>query len=104
MDAKKVDQGEVDADAAKRVQVVDAGVVSARARLQQFSQDRYLVDQLVRARHVAGLSQREVAHLMRVRQSMVSRIERGVYVDSLDLLSAYANAVGARIIHTVVTQ
>lgn len=54
-----------------------------------------VVDQLLRARTRAGLTQDAVAELMGTTKSAVSRLESaGKHVPSLSSLKRYANAVG----------
>jgi DNA-binding XRE family transcriptional regulator len=55
-----------------------------------------LVDEMMRARAEAGLTQADVAKLMGTKQSAVSQIESGGNI-SLKRLQAYAKAVGREV-------
>ncbi|GAA1896925.1 hypothetical protein GCM10009716_03700 [Streptomyces sodiiphilus] len=51
--------------------------------------------ELAQLRKAAGLTQAEVASVLKVSQARVSQIEHG-RIDSLEMLGAYAAALGAR--------
>ena len=66
--------------------------------LRQAAQHRRTVlDELVGARHRAGLSQTQVAAAMGTSQSVVGRLEGGGVDVRLSTLQRYASAVGHRL-------
>lgn len=58
---------------------------------------RLLLHELARARHAAGLTQTEVAALMKTSASTVARLERGEMNPTISTLQRFATAVGRRI-------
>lgn len=64
----------------------------------ELEEEFLLIAELIRARKIAGKSQKEVAKVMHTSPSAVSRLEAGFgkirHSPSLDTLRRYANAVG----------
>ncbi|MFF3226163.1 helix-turn-helix domain-containing protein [Nocardia suismassiliense] len=56
---------------------------------------------LVQARHDSGLSQTDVAELLGVNKSAISRFERADSNPTLSMIRHYAHAIGALVIHDV---
>ena len=52
---------------------------------------------LVKARNEKNLTQKELSELSGIRQSNISRIERGVCAPSINTLEAIANALGKKL-------
>ena len=52
---------------------------------------------LVKARNEKNLTQKELSELSGIRQSNISRIERGVCAPSINTLKAIANALGKKL-------
>lgn len=88
----------LDLDAAHRRWVKRPGYREAYAALQD---EFAALDELLRARQAAGLTQAEVATRMGVAQSSVARMESGLgsrkHAPSLATLRRYADAVGCEL-------
>lgn len=56
-----------------------------------------LVDQLLRMRHKAGLTQEEVATRMHTKKSNISRLEKGGTAPKIDTIRRYAEACGFKL-------
>ena len=76
----------------------DPGAELARRLVEA---DRDLLEDLIRVRESSGLSQTDIADLMGVSPSAVSRIESGARDPHLSTLRRYAYAVGAQVSHHV---
>jgi len=65
------------------------------------AEEYFLLDELLRARHRAGLTQAEVANRMRTKTPAVARLEAGGgsqrHSPSIATLRKYAKAVGCRL-------
>lgn len=68
-----------------------------RAAYDALAPEFEMLEEMIRARAAAGLSQSEVAARMGTRQSEVSRIEAGRQNVSIGKLRKYAEAVGAKL-------
>jgi len=55
------------------------------------------LDLMLEARKRAGLTQDEVAKLMKVSRPLVARLERGLHAPNIDTLMRYADACGCRL-------
>ena len=73
--------------------------VDVRAEYQRLGEEFALLDEFLKARAEAGISQSEVAERMGTTQSAVARLEsgRGKHSPSLATLRKYARAVGCRL-------
>lgn len=56
-----------------------------------------IIARLKKIRLERGLTQKDVADIMGIAQTSLSRIEAGTHSPSVDLLERYADAVGCRI-------
>jgi transcriptional regulator with XRE-family HTH domain len=90
-DAFKVDELEESVAAETAVNPMLAGAIEDAHALQA------LLDELVRLRKGAGLTQTDVARLMGVRQPTVSQFETESSDPRLSTLQRYARAVGSQI-------
>ncbi|MER7009154.1 helix-turn-helix transcriptional regulator [Dactylosporangium sp. NPDC000555] len=76
--------------------LASAEAEAERAQIRAENLGRIRGHELAEMRKSAGLTQAEVAAILRVSQARVSQIEHG-QVDSLDMLRAYAEALGAEV-------
>ena len=61
-----------------------------------------VVDEMIEARQLAGLTQAEVAQRMGTTQSVVARLESARHMPTFDMVARYAAAIGRRVdIHLV---
>ncbi len=70
-----------------------------RAEYDKLDEEFAFLDEFLKARAAAGMSQAEIAERMGTTQSAVARLEsgRGKHSPSLTTLRKYANALGCRI-------
>jgi transcriptional regulator with XRE-family HTH domain len=73
--------------------------VDVRSEYERLDEEFALLDEFLKARAEAGISQSEVAERMGTTQSAVARLEsgRGKHSPSLATLRKYARAVGCRL-------
>ena len=69
-----------------------------RAEYARAEEEHVLIEQLVRARSAAKLTQAEVARRLGTTQSAVARLEGGKVSPSIATLRRYAQATGTRLI------
>jgi DNA-binding XRE family transcriptional regulator len=69
---------------------------AARAEIRAENLGRIRGHELAEMRKSAGLTQADVATVLGVSQARISQIEHG-QIDSLDMLRAYAQALGAEV-------
>jgi transcriptional regulator with XRE-family HTH domain len=89
----------------RKARTVPAEVVFAEWRKQPGFQQAYhaldeefaILEELIKAREVADVSQSEIARRMNTTQSAVARLEAGAHRASLATLRNYAGAVGHRV-------
>ncbi|WP_433049158.1 helix-turn-helix domain-containing protein [Dactylosporangium sp. CS-033363] len=88
---------EVKAEAKERQPWLGSAEAEAqRSEVRAENVGRIRGHELAEMRKSAGLSQAEVAAVLGVSQARISQIEHG-QVDSLDMLRAYAEALGAEV-------
>lgn len=70
-----------------------------RAEFDKLEEEFVILDEFLKARAAAGMSQAEIAERMGTTQSAVARLEsgRGKHSPSLATLSKYARALGYRV-------
>lgn len=79
----------------------------ARAEYDRLNREEFaLLDQMLAARHQAGLSQAQVAERMGTKAPAVTRLERalasGEHSPSIDTLRKYAQACGKTLVISIV--
>jgi ribosome-binding protein aMBF1 (putative translation factor) len=77
-----------------------------RAEFERLNREEFaLLDQMLAARHAAGLSQAQVAERMGTKAPAVTRLERalasGQHSPSIDTLRKYAAACGKRLVISI---
>jgi len=77
-----------------------------RAEYERLSREEFaLLDQMLAARHAAGLSQAQVAERMGTKAPAVTRLERalasGQHSPSIDTLRKYAAACGKKLVISI---
>lgn len=77
-----------------------------RAEYERLNREEFaLLDQMLAARHAAGLSQAQVAERMGTKAPAVTRLERalasGQHSPSIDTLRKYAAACGKRLVISI---
>jgi transcriptional regulator with XRE-family HTH domain len=65
-----------------------------KAEYEQLESEFKLIDQLITMRTQAGLTQAQLAEIMRTQKSNISRLERGNANPSWSTLTKYAQACG----------
>jgi DNA-binding XRE family transcriptional regulator len=70
-----------------------------RAEFDKLEEEFAFLDEFLKARAAAGMSQAEIAHCMGTTQSAIARLEsgRGKHSPSLATLRKYARALGYRV-------
>ena len=92
-------------DLKRRAKVIPAREVFAELREQPGFQDAYdaledefaMLEQLIKVRARAKLTQAEIAERMKTTQSAIARLESGAHRASLSSLRRYAEATGHRL-------
>jgi ribosome-binding protein aMBF1 (putative translation factor) len=69
-----------------------------RAEYEALADEFALVEELMRARALSGLTQEEIASRMGTTQSVVARLESGRSMPSTRTLKKYAEATGTRLV------
>ncbi|RFU44137.1 helix-turn-helix domain-containing protein [Paraburkholderia sp. DHOC27] len=77
-----------------------------RAEFERLNREEFaLLDQMLAARHAAGLSQAQVAERMGTKAPAITRLERalasGEHSPSVDTLRKYAAACGKRLVISI---
>lgn len=76
----------------------DPAVRAEYEALTEETEEFALVEELIRARARAGLTQEEIARRMGTTQSVVARLESGKSMPSTRTLKKYAEATGSRLV------